>query len=199
MVVLVADGTMESVVKTLLARYRPLKIRPVEFDIYRHPEHDPGCLNKSHTFLKTFLRSHRHALVLFDHDGCGRQEAPAQRLEKELVTRCDDSGWGGRAGAIVIEPELEAWVWNRSPHVAACLGWASPQELARWLDAEGFAVSQHGKRARPKEAMGSALRKVRKPWSSATHAQIAQRVSLSRCADNSFLRFCQTLRSWFPE
>ena len=51
---------------------------------------------------------------------------------------------------------------------------------------------------RPKEAFQAALREARRPRSSSLYQQIAEKVSLHRCKDRSFLEFMDVLRSWFP-
>jgi hypothetical protein len=44
-------------------------------------------------------------------------------MENDLEARLSQSGWpSGCCAAIVIDPELELWVWSRSPHVPAVLG-----------------------------------------------------------------------------
>ena len=43
LVILAADKDMEHAPSGLLARPRALGIRPIAFDVFVHPEHDPGC------------------------------------------------------------------------------------------------------------------------------------------------------------
>lgn len=102
--------------------------------------------------------------------------------------------------AIVIDPELEAWVWSDSPEVDRIIGWSARQSSVRaWLREQGFAFKQNGKPDRPKEALEKALRIVKKQRSSALYGQIAEKVSLSRCTDRSFVKLRQTLQEWFPK
>ncbi|HIE01121.1 MAG TPA: hypothetical protein EYP59_12680 [Thiotrichaceae bacterium] len=108
LVILVADKNMEYAVKGLLSRPEALSIREISFDIFIHPYHDPGCLNEGHYFLQSALNQYRHALILFDREGCGREGLTRQ--------------------------ELEIWVWSDSPHVAEILGWKNKQpDLKTWL------------------------------------------------------------------
>jgi len=57
LVILVADIDMKAGVEGILKRHKSLKIRPVQHDIFVHPERDPGVLNKAHQFLRPFTFS----------------------------------------------------------------------------------------------------------------------------------------------
>ena len=48
-------------------------------------------------------------------------------------------------------------------------------------------------------AYEKALGQVRKPRSSATFRQIAEKVSFNNCTDAAFLKLLTTLRKWFPD
>jgi len=121
-------------------------------------------------------------------------------LESEVEQRLSTAGWGDRAAVVVIEPELEAWVWSDTPHVDEALGWKDKRpSLREWLISEGFLAEDDTKPGRPKEAMEKALRLARKKRSSAVYGQLAKRVSFQRCTDPSFLRLRQVLAGWFAE
>ncbi len=199
LVVLVADQPMLYSVLGLLSRPVALGIRPLTHDIYTHPEHDPGCLLRGHDLLRLYVNRYRHALVVFDQEGCGREDLSRDTLERDVQDRLSKSGWGDRATAIAISPELEIWVWSDSPQVDSVLGWAGRQpDLRSWLEAEGFAKTQQNKPHSPKEAFEKALRQARKPKSSSLYRQLAETVSVGRCLDPAFLKFKATLRTWFP-
>jgi hypothetical protein len=199
LVVLVADGQMEFAVRGLLTRNQAIKFQELSVDIHVHPNKDPGCLLRGHDFLRPFYRQYRHALIMLDREGCGREDASRQDLESELEQRLSTTGWDNRAAAIVLDPELEIWVWSDSPEVDAVLGWADKTpRLAEWLQSEGYSTSGQTKPKRPKEAMEQALRLARKGRSSAIFLELAQRVSVNRCIDPAFLKFKNTLREWFP-
>lgn len=199
LVVLLADKDMEVTVSGLLARSQALAIRTISVDIYRHPQRDPGCRLRSADFLRSFSRQYRYALVMFDREGCGGGEATRQELESAVEERLRVTGWQDRASAIVIDPELENWVWSDSPEVTRVLGWetATPS-LMRWLENEGFAQRGDTKPRQPKEAMERALRYARKPRSASLFFELASRVSVQRCADPAFTKFKLTMQKWFP-
>ena len=199
LVVLVADKDIEFTLKGVLASYQKLGIRQVENDIFVHPGHDPGCYGKSPDFLRLFISSYKYALVIFDHDGCGREKLSRGQIENDLETRLQTSGWDKRAVAITIDPELEAWVWSDSPQVDRIVGWEGKvPNLRNWLAEQGFLVENEIKPRQPKEALEATRRKANKARSSSVFFELAQKVSFERCMDESFAKLKNTLRRWFP-
>lgn len=201
LVLLSADKNMEGAVTALLnSRCQALKIRSVNFTPITHPRRDPGCLNQSTGLLATYRDRCRHALVVFDRDGCGRSDA-REALEASVEADLAKSGWGDRAAAIAIDPELENWVWSPSPHVATALGWTEERgDLQAWLVAEGWLTGPEAtKPERPKEAAEAVLRLVKKPRSSAIYQAIAEKVSVQLCTDPAFVKLRESLRAWFPK
>jgi hypothetical protein len=195
---LVADKNMEGALRGLLSRPQSLGLREISYDLYVHPERDPGCLLRSHQFLRPFVHSYSHSLVLFDRDGCGQESLDRAALEQQVEARLFGAGWGERAAAVVIDPELEAWVWNDSPHVAMALGWeAGESSLKEWLRGKGWLPDGRTKPTQPKAAVEEALRVSRRPRSSSVYLQLAQRVSFDRCVDASFLKLRHVLSRWF--
>jgi hypothetical protein len=199
LVVLVADGQIEFAVRGLLTRSEAIGFQELSVDIHVHPNKDPGCLRRGHDFLRPFYRQYRHALIMLDREGCGREGASRQDLENELEKRLSTAGWADRAAAIILDPELEIWVWSDSPVVDAALGWAHrTPRLAEWLQSESYLTGGHTKPAHPKEAMEHALRLARKGRSSAVFYELAKQVSVNRCSDPAFLKFKSVLQGWFP-
>ena len=186
--VLVADKDMEHTLKGLLERPADLRIRPVSFDIKVHPNHDGGCRSGGVPFLRAFNRQFRHGLLLFDHEGSGAEDESPTQLEMRLEAELKQNGWlDERAGVVVIEPELERWIWSNSKKIDRVCGWEGRHPpLREWLNNEGFELDEAHKPLRPKEAFRTALRHVRKPPSAALFLQMAQTVPLSRCQDRSF-------------
>lgn len=200
LVVLAADKDLQFALEGLLARPEALGIRPIERDIFVDPEHDPGCALRGVEFLRTFASQYRHGLLIFDHEGSGRERRARKQLQDDL-NRALAHIWGdGKACAIVIAPELEAWVWSTSPHVAEIAGWGSRQPgLRLWLVQEGWLSKGEIKPARPKEAFQAALRQARQPRSASLYRQLAERVSLRDCEDEAFREFREVLKTWFSQ
>ena len=190
---------MEHALKGLLSRPQAIGIRSVSRDICVHPQHDPACARRGVSFLSSFSAQYYHGLLIFDHEGSGRETVPSRDLQQEIDERFAGSTWGERARAVVVDPELEAWVWSRSPNVDEVMGWSgrSPS-LRRWLVREGWLHQDTLKPARPKAAFHSALRAAGVARSASLYQQIAETVSLQRCDDRSFGRLRSTLQEWFP-
>lgn len=195
---LVADNNTEHALRGLLGRPEAMNTRPVDAEIIVHPERDPGCLRKSRELLKPFVRRFRHALVMFDREGCGGSGASREDLEAEVAERLR-ADWAGRADCVVFDPELEIWVWSDSPHVAAALGWEDrTSDLRAFLHGRGLLEPERIKPNRPKEAVEAALRRAWMPRSSVIYEDLAAKVSLRRCTDPAFAKLTDLLRVWFP-
>ena len=107
--------------------------------------------------------------------------------------------WGSRARAIVLYPELEAWVWSDSRHVDDILGWKNKKpKLREWLEDENWIDKGDSKPDRPKEAFEAALKEVGMVPSARLFKRLASKVSVKRCSDKSFLEFKKILKEWFP-
>lgn len=196
---LAADkDTAQAIEGLLTKRTQALQIREVSYDLLVHPQHDPGCLLQSGGILSSFATSHKHALVVFDREGCGRETSDRTELE-EIVESDLKTLWGNRIAAIVNDPEIENWVWSPSPHVPSLLGWKEEVSIPAWLGEQGFIDNaKQIKPLRPKEAMDAVLRKTRKPHSSAIFRELAEKVSLTSCSDPAFQKLANILKNWFP-
>lgn len=199
LVALVADKDMEHALGGVLGRGPALGIRPLLADIFVHPQRDPGCRSDAAGFLRSFVHQYDFALTLFDHEGSGRESATREELESMVEQELGRAGWDDRAGTVVIEPELEAWLWTDSPELDRVAGWQGRAPgLRDWLRSSKFEVGELGKPLRPKEAFRDALRQVQKRPSPALFGQLAERASLERCVDPSFAKLKATLQRWFP-
>lgn len=200
LVILVADKNMEFTMKGLMLRYQSLGIRQLTIDCFVHPEHDPGCFLRAQDFLRPFINNYNHALVMFDLEGCGHEQLTRETLERQLEGRLAQSGWGSRAAAVVINPELEIWVWNNSTNVDMVMGWTGREpDLRSWLIEEGFIATRRAKPDRPKKAVEQALKMAGKARSSSLYFKIAQLVGLDGCVDPAFLKLRTILRGWFED
>ena len=197
-VVLVADKNMQSAVQGILSRSRSLQIRNVMAEIHVHIERDPGCYHKGHVFLQPFTQQFSYAMILFDRVGSGQERKEREELEQELEERLEATGWAGRSAAVVIDPELENWVWSDSPQVDRVLGWEHCHpDLRSSLVAQGWLVTASEKPQLPKEALEWSLRQARRPRSSAIYEELGSVVSFERCVDPAFLKLKQCLQEWF--
>jgi len=198
LIVLVADSNMKAAVRGLLSREQALGIRTTDVEVLAHPQRDSGCCKGGVDLLSAFANQFQHALLMFDREGCGQERCSPTDMEHALEERLSSSGWSDRAKAIVLDPELEIWVWSGSPHVDQCLGWINQSTALReWLIARGYLDRDQVKPARPKEALEAALYESHTPRSSAIYRRLAETVSLRNCTDRAFRKFVDTIQGWF--
>ncbi len=200
LVALVPDNDYQEALRGLLTkRTLSLRIRPITFTIHKHARHDPGCFNTAPELLAGFLREAHHALVVFDHEGSGAEAMACADAAHHLRERLARRGWGDRAAVVVVQPEIEVWVWGPSPHVERVVGWTDrPQSLREWLNGAGRWAHELPKPPRPKECLRLALSETGVPPSSAIFRQLAENVSVEGCTDQAFGQLVSILRGWFP-
>ncbi len=195
---LTADADIAAAVETLLdRRQQSLGIRSVDFTIERHTRRDPGCRREAAARMRGYVHDHRYALVMFDRDGSG-DDRERRVIEAAVEQDLERNGWPSRSKAIVIEPELEAWVWTSSPHTAKALGWEGHDALRTRLRDTGDWPDGEAKPPDPKTALAKALRVHDLRPTADVFANLARRVGLAGCQDPAFLDFQHTLQRWFP-
>ena len=197
---LVADQDMVETLEALLERPMSLGIRPIQHVVDKHLQHDPGCRTDASESLRHHLNHYRRALVVLDKHGCGRENASREDIQREIERNLAANGWSDRAKAVVIDPELEAWVWTGSPNVARVLGWPRGYEhLKAWLVRRGQWLDGSAKPPCPKAAMEAVLRETGVPRSAALFGEMARRVTLHRCQCPAFAELRSTLQRWFSQ
>lgn len=197
LVLLVADKNAQFALKGALGRPAALGIRPMEFEFLVHPGRDGGARKSGPEVLALERRRFKHALLVLDFEGCGTDLPNAQALETQLDGRLS-MHWKETAKSIVIEPELDVWVWGANNAVETAIEWPASRSVRDWLRDQGFVFEANGKPKRPKEALEAALRMPDLPRSSALYQTIARKISLQRCGDAAFIRLRKQLIEWFP-
>ena len=196
---LVADKSMEASISGLLNRPESLGIRPITREIVVHDRRDPGCFHYAADFLDGFRSRARQAVVILDREWDGVPANTATEVEELLETRLRRNGMGDWARAVVIEPELEAWVFSGSQHVESVLGWnGRAPGLREALTSRNLWEAGADKPGDPKTAMEWALEQVRVPWSSSIFGDLARKVSTRSCKDRAFQRLRGLLQDWYP-
>ena len=84
LVILVADKNMQFALRGALCRPAAMGIRDISFDFRMHPGRDGGVRTSGPDVLAGEQRRFTHALMVMDHEGCGKPDAPALSLEQEL-------------------------------------------------------------------------------------------------------------------
>jgi hypothetical protein len=194
--VLTADKNMLHAVRGVLNRPQALGTSSILFDIRHHANGDGGVRTNGKDLLALQARVARHGLLLLDHEGSGSNESSA-----DLEARLDEQlrpVWGSRAKAIVIEPELDIWVWGADNALRDVFEWKEDVGIREWLVKKGFEFDAARKPLRPKEALEALMSHLRQPRSSSLYEVLATKLSLHRCTDRSFDRLRSTLSGWFP-
>lgn len=197
LVILVADKNMQYALRGALARPEALGIRAINFDFRTHMGRDGGARTTGAEMLALERRRFAHALLMFDLEGCGAD--PGQTAE-DLESSLDEQlgvTWGAHAKSIVIDPELDIWLWGADSTLRDLLQWPLDGGIRAWLQAQGFAFDTRGKPKRAKEALEALVRIHRLPRSSALYEKITSRISLRRCSDPAFVRLRTALKAWF--
>jgi len=198
LIVLAADKSMKLVVDALLGRAIHLRLRTISLDAVTHPESDPGVRLHAHNFLRSQLRNYTYAVAMCDRSGSGGENLSRERIEERIEDGLHANGWENRAVAIVIDPELENWMWGDWNATSDALRWVDTQSLREWLIEQDHLALAFAKPKDPKRALECAAKCSGKRWSSSIHQQIATRARIDRCIDPAFLKLRSALQNWFP-
>jgi hypothetical protein len=160
---------------------------------------DGGVHMHCHRLLQEngYMESHRRLVVMLDQQFGG--ERPAAGIRAETLGRLCSNGWGDdRADVIVIDPELEVWIWQDSPHVANAVGYSGIASFRESVLNDQEWPDGRDKPLRPKELFQQLCRRHRTPYSSALYRDVVKRVSVRNCNDPAFQQLVETLQRWFP-
>lgn len=197
LIVLAADLNMKLAFTHLLKRHHSLGIRPISVDVIIHEHRDPGVFRDAHNTLQAQCRNYRYSIAVCDREGCGGEHLTREQLEA-IIKGNLSRHWPDRSAAIVIDPELEAWVWTESNALVQAIGWSGTFSALRdWLQQTGFDFNGPVKPTKPKEALERVLRHNQKKRSSALYGKLSSTVTLTSCTDPAFEKLCKVLRSWF--
>lgn len=205
--ILVADSNMAAIFRGYFKRdgwHLSLVCAPFDINtevggdlIVDEGGNDPGVYTKGHELLRPYQRSHQRALVVLD---CEWEGSPGKAAIVEHITaRLIKSGWSADAvKVIVIEPELENWLWQDKPQVADVLRYRDGVPLRQHLANHGLWPVDADKPPRPKEAAEWVLKQTRQPRSSAIYQKLAEHISIKGCTDAAFGEMHAALQIWFP-
>ncbi len=203
---LLADKNMQAVFEGFLTRqafHQSLGCATFRFDPRQDiavaaGDNDPGLYTRGHELLRPYQATHRHAVVVLDAEWEGSPGKEAMTVH--LTAQISATGWKADYFAvIVIDPELENWIWQQNDHVARGLGFGNSHELMADTDLQAAWPQGQGKPTSPKEILETLLQKRRIPRSSAIYKQITSQVSARRCQDSAFRQLIASLKAWFPQ
>jgi hypothetical protein len=198
-VFLLADGAMEQMLCGFFAREQfhvRLGCGAFDFDprqdIIVAPTKDPGVYNTARELLQQQEQLHERAVVILDADWKG---SPGAEAIQARITESLTGVWDEFA-VIVIEPELEAWIWQGSnPHVAPAF--KCPSTYRDLLRESGHWPDDARKPPDPKAALTHLRRRHRADKSNAAFRRLAGFISVKGCADPAFGQLQSTLQKWF--
>jgi hypothetical protein len=148
-------------------------------------------------------------MIVRDLHGSGWESRGAQALEISLKEGMVGSGWPeDRCCAIVVEPEIEAWLRFDSTHLHHLVRERARKKL-EWDDLllkplideiikSNGGVGAGGKPLHPKEVFEDVLKYFGIQRSNALYGQLARAESLKGCVVPSFQRLTGVLKLWFP-
>ena len=198
LIVLVADKQQKATFDTLLSKRGPsLGIRAISHTVIAHEERDGGVYHQAESFLLPFIPLYHHALIVIDFAFRGAPNNVAE-LQHSIATRLHRNGWSAaNCQVIVIEPELEAWVWATSNVVPQVLG-QTWDEIHRLAATRGYWHEGQPKPHEPKALLDALLVPQKRVRDARLFRDLAAQVSLQGCTDAAFNLLCATLTRWFP-
>lgn len=102
LVVLVPDKNVKAGLDSLLKRTEAFGVRKISYDIFVHPNRDPGIVKDSHNYLRNLIRKYEYAIVCLDFNGSGFENLSIEELEFEISNNLNKNGWQARNEVIVI-------------------------------------------------------------------------------------------------
>ena len=195
---LVADNNIKYLMEALLKRIPQIeRINNFTYDVVVDTNRDPGVYNNSSKILRLYLNLYKYAITICDYEGCG-VECDLRRIdiEQKIEADLDRNGWTDRCASIVVDPEIENWIWVHYSHMQHAINWNRPETIHQWASNNGWLKNNNNKPSRPKEAFEAALKLVRTPRSSALYKQIASSASYKKCTDPAFNKLLLTLKQW---
>jgi hypothetical protein len=186
--VLTADAAMSAVFNAILARHEAMGIRQISFESAKHPGRDSGVFTTGPELIRPKRKTeYAYVLIAFDHHGSNCREPP-DFCRRKVQLRLDDMSWRDRSNVVVIDPELEEWLWH------------NPASIAKTLDCSVSSLRLEETPHDPKQSLTRAFleHKNRGPRPG-DFGDIARHASLHAWTSSpSFRILKETLQNWFP-
>ncbi|MBK8522745.1 MAG: hypothetical protein IPL58_00575 [Betaproteobacteria bacterium] len=199
-----ADADAEAFLRSLLNRPEALAIRPISFDIHRHPQRDAGMVQSGAELARMNKGRYQKVLLLWDHHGSGRErrQTPEQVVD-EISRKLDSFTWSENHKVEILVPELEQWLWFCESAVAAHCG-VTVNRITEWQQDYATKLGRtvgELKQNFPKELFEHLMReRLRQTISPRNFQQIGERASVrSLLHCKSFKAVVMALQSWFPK
>lgn len=199
-----ADQTIETMVVGFLSRpgaFPSLGCRAFDFDpkidvLVPGGMNDPGLVARARDLARGAHRAAERVVFVLDNDWEGTPGVDG--IRSRIMQDCSTEGWDiDRVCVIVLDPEVEVWIWQESPHVREALGFAPGESLRAAVSSAAW-PDDAAKPLRPKEALQQLLRARGKPFSKAIHRKIAEGTTIKRCVDPGLQQLREFLQRQFP-
>ena len=205
-----ADEHMEKGLKAFFERddwhfavgCRRFEIDPLnENDLFRVPGHtDGGIWKHAGNNLRLFRDKYQRAVIILDADF--KPHPGADVLRRDISAAMIQSGLKTEQFAvIVIEPELEAWLWSPNLNVALAFGHKDFDQLRGALERERLWNPGEPKPTDLKRARDRAARLGGKKTGGQIFKGVFSKISsraCERCVEPGFVAMRAALQDWFP-
>lgn len=199
---LLADSAMQQLLEGFFGRaqfHRSLSCGWFDFDrradVVVAPTKDPGVYGTARELLRPYEHSHHHAVVMLDAAWDG--SPGAEKIHKQ-ITEALTGVWADFA-VIVLDPEIEVWLWQRNANVDRALKHRGDAPAWELLERHGHWPAEQPKPPGPKEAKEFLRRSYRADISNAVFRRAAAAMSVRYCVDPAFIELRDALARWFPE
>jgi len=175
----------------------PFRFDPKQDIICDRAGNDPGVYTRAHELLRPYQSSHQHAVIVLDNAWDG--SPGVDKIRVDISSKMEQVGWDrNRFVVIVIDPELEAWMWQDNPHIAKAFRFDKSPSLRMWLYKQGLWPLNSPKPPDPKLAFEKTLKVSKAKIPSVVFKKICSEVSVKHCVDEAFGLLKSTLQNWFP-
>lgn len=199
----VADADAQAFMKSILNKPQAISIRPVDFDIDRHPQRDSGMVQSGAELTRMKKGRYRKALLTWDHHGSGRDHKHSpEEVRSEIQNKLDSFTWSDNSAVTIFVPELEQWLWHCENAVLAHCG-LTDNQLQSWLEERSIKLGMtitDLKSRHPKELFEHVMRdRLRRTISPRDFGEIGKRAGVNGLMEcETFRSIVEILRMWFP-
>lgn len=198
LLVIVSDKNIEFLLLGLFSRLSRIEnIKNFTYQIMVHPQRDPGVVNDSHNFARSFSSKFNYIITVSDYEGSGKDDLPLPQIKQIVETNLESNGWASRACSIIVSPEIENWIWVNEAQMHDAVSWNQTEGIYEWIDKNKLRKPGEFKPFSPKEAFEKCLRICQTARSSSIYKKIGSSASYKNCTDTSFLMLITQLKEWF--
>ena len=188
------NATLSTLLKE---KYNSLGISKIDFKIETHVYKDPGLFNEDSIAYRLQYQKHhpKKFLVILDEswDGSPKAKKIKIRIKNELLkAKINEEDFH----IVVIEPELEQWIWTKKPTHLAKLFNTNEENIRNIANIYNYDFTNKPKD--PKELFIAMLKYFEIPHSADCFRTLVKNCSFEKCTDANFLDLRTILHNWFP-